>query len=280
MIDSAFKSLITLGAPFVGRRNLVRLGRYLSAQGRLDVPNSMFSNGEEIVRAYVVSLAATRSASVVLDVGANVGHWTQALAKSLRERSAQSEIYCFEPCRGTFEVLSNNLRNWGLSNVSPENIALSDVAGEADFYSVGATQGRNSLISIVDAPATAIERVRVETMDAWAERHGVRHVMMVKIDTEGNDVRVLRGAARLLAAGEIELAQFEYNHRWIPGRSFLKDVFDFLGPLGYEIGKLTPHGVEHYDTWDFELETFVEGNYLAAKPQHFAALPQVKWWKR
>jgi hypothetical protein len=36
-----------------------------------------------------------------------------------------------------------------------------------------------------------------------------------------------------------------------------------LSPLGYSIGKLTSHGVEFYEKWDWELETFREGNYIA-----------------
>jgi hypothetical protein len=39
-----------------------------------------------------------------------------------------------------------------------------------------------------------------------------------------------------------------------------------LAPLGYSLGKLTPRGVEFYPGWDAELETFVEGNYVACVP--------------
>ena len=62
-------------------------------------------------------------------------------------------------------------------------------------------------------------------------------------------------------------------------RSFLRDAFELLGPLGYRLGKLTPHGVEFYPGWDAELETFVEGNYLACVPQVAERLPSVVWWK-
>lgn len=57
--------------------------------------------------------------------------------------------------------------------------------------------------------------------------------------------------------------QFQYNHRWIHARAFLLDAFELLTPLGYRLGKLTPFGVEFYPHWDPELETFVEGNYIA-----------------
>ena len=73
--------------------------------------------------------------------------------------------------------------------------------------------------------------------------------------------------------------QFEYNHRWVFARAYLRDAFDLLTGLGYRIGKLTPKGVEFYPGWDAELETFVEGNYVACEPRAAEALPAVRWWK-
>ncbi|HEX6912929.1 MAG TPA: hypothetical protein VF142_21145 [Longimicrobium sp.] len=57
-------------------------------------------------------------------------------------------------------------------------------------------------------------------------------------------------------------AQFEYNHRWVYARHFLKDVFDLMRGMPYAVGKLTPAGVELYDDWHFELERFFENNFL------------------
>ena len=68
----------------------------------------------------------------------------------------------------------------------------------------------------------------------------------MKIDTEGHDLTVLRGARTLLADHRVAVVQFEYNHRWVFARAFLRDAFDFLASLGYLVGKLTPKGVEFY----------------------------------
>jgi hypothetical protein len=90
---------------------------------------------------------------------------------------------------------------------------------------------------------------------------------------------VLRGARKLFAGQHIMAAQFEYNHRWIAARSFLRDAFELLTPLGYRLGKLTPDGVEFYPGWDAELETFVEGNYVACTAMTAERLPSVVWWE-
>jgi hypothetical protein len=102
---------------------------------------------------------------------------------------------------------------------------------------------------------------------------------LVKIDTEGHDLTILRGAGALLAGHRIAVAQFEYNHRWVFARAFLRDAFELLAGHGYQIGKLTPKGVEFYPGWDPDLETFVEGNYVACTPAVADRLPTVAWWK-
>jgi methyltransferase FkbM-like protein len=142
---------------------------------------------------------------------------------------------------------------------------------------VGACAGRNSVHAL--DPAAWTERVAVTTVDAYAAEQTIDHIDLLKVDTEGHDLRVLRGAERAFRAGAISAAQFEYNHRWIPARQYLKDAFDMLEPFRYRIGKLTPRGVEWYPGWDPELESFVEGNYLACTAPVARRLPAVRWWK-
>src|SRR6202042_3792854 len=123
------------------------------------------------------------------------------------------------------------------------------------------------------------ETIRVTTLDSYAAESRVPWFALVKIDTEGHDLAVLRGARGLLAGHRIAVVQFEYNHRWVFARAFLRDAFDLLGGFGYQVGKLTPVGVEFYPGWDPDLETFVEGNYVACGPVAAERLPAVRWWK-
>lgn len=121
--------------------------------------------------------------------------------------------------------------------------------------------------------------VPVTTLAAYADQCLLDDIALVKIDTEGHDLAVLRGAVPLLSAGRIAAIQFEYNHRWVFARAFLRDAFELLQPAGYRLGKLTPLGVEFYPGWDPELESFVEGNYVALTARAAAMVPAVSWWK-
>lgn len=85
---------------------------------------------------------------------------------------------------------------------------------------------------------------------------------MVKIDTEGFDLLVLRGAEQTLHDGRIEIVQFEYNWRWLPNHVCLRDVFALIADKPYRLGKLCGNTIEFYDQWHFELDRFFENNYV------------------
>jgi FkbM family methyltransferase len=156
---------------------------------------------------------------------------------------------------------------------------LSDRVGHATLHIAGPGAGINSLHRSDGQSDLSTEQVAVTTLDEHARENGLDSFALVKIDTEGHDLAVLRGARGLLGRQGISVVQFEYNQRWIYARSYLRDAFDLLEPLGYRIGKLTPQGIEFYPCWDADLETFVEGNYIACTGRMAARLPAVSWWK-
>ena len=69
----------------------------------------------------------------------------------------------------------------------------------------------------------------------------------------------------MLQNGKIRVIQFEYGEMYISARTFLKDCFDLLIPLGYKIGKLFPDGVEFVD-YTYDLDNFKWANYVAVLP--------------
>jgi hypothetical protein len=122
--------------------------------------------------------------------------------------------------------------------------------------------GINSLHFDTDAgSAQSIVEVPVTTFADFCASEKIGHVHIAKCDTEGNDARVLAGAAPLLRAAAIDVMQFEYNHRWVLGRSFLKDVFDLAAPLPYIVARVDPDRLTVFDEWHPELERFFHSNY-------------------
>jgi FkbM family methyltransferase len=240
----------------------------------------MNRNGETALQSWVVALSPPAMEMHVLDVGANVGRWSASMivAARLAGRADELDLHIFEPASWTFAQLSEAIGSQECASL--RQVALSDQSGSSVLHVVGPGAGRNSLERPLQ-PGAAIEteEIATTTLDEYAGKAGLRYIMMVKIDTEGHDLAVLRGAQKLLAEHRISVVQFEYNSRWIESRTFLNDAFELFESAGYRLGKLTKRGVEFYPCWDTDLETFVEGNYVAAVPDVAIQLPAVEWWK-
>ena len=262
-----------------GRRQVVRAARFVLWRARLDVPNDLRTNGESWLQRWVVNLSPPGQEIHVIDVGANVGRWSLAMLSAAREsgRSGDLRMHVFEPSAYTFGCLAATLHG---QKVKLQRMAMSDGSGSSLLHVVAPAAGTNSLHAPHGVSSGVLtEEVTTTTLSSYAEHAGLDQLTLVKIDTEGHDLAVLRGARQLFAEQRISVAQFEYNHRWIYARSYLRDAFELLEPLGYRVGKLTPAGVEFYPSWDAELETFVEGNYVACRQAIAEQLPSVRWWK-
>ncbi len=264
----------------VGRRRVVRAARFIHRRACLDGPNDMHTNGEIWLQHQIVGMSLPAERILVLDVGANVGRWASAmlLAATQAGRLNDLDLHAFEPSAYTFARLSEALDS---PRVTLGRMALGDQSGPSTLYVIAPGAGTNSLYeSSLAGAAMSTEDVRTTTLDDYAERAGLDgEIALVKIDTEGHDLTVLRGARGLLTDQRITVLQFEYNQRWIYARTFLRDAFELLIPFGYTIGKLTWRGVEFYPRWDVDLESFVQANYVACAPWAAARIPSVQWWK-
>lgn len=261
----------------LGRRLVVRAARFVLHRARLDVPNDLHRNGERLVQRLVLESAPVGTI-VVFDVGANVGQWTEALLTAAGRVGLQDlQIHAFEPSAYTCDRLAKRL---GGTSVVLNRLGLSEHAGEAILHIRHPGAGVNSLHASTSGHAEVkTEQIPLSTVDHYCTDRGIDRVHMLKVDTEGHDLSVIRGARSMLTEHRIAVVQFEYNHRWIFARAYLRDAFQEFEPLGYRLGKVTPRGVEFYDGWDPELETFVEGNYLACLPNLVPALRPITWWK-
>lgn len=249
-----------------GRQATYRIGRALYQKARGDVANDMVSNGEMLVQNCVVDAWKSGGLSgqrlVVFDVGANVGDWSSALVSLLTEPTTReaADLYIFEPVPSTFEFLRNRL---GTQNhvLHYEQVALSSQNGESAIYVSAPNAGTNSLHAGSqrgDEKQIAIDRV---TATDFCKTRKINKIQLLKCDTEGHDMEVIRGALPLLADERISVLQFEYNHRWIYARNFLRDVFIAIEKLPYKLAMLQPDHLMIFTEWHPELERFFEGNY-------------------
>ncbi len=199
--------------------------------------------------------------AIVFDVGANVGDWT-ALALEI---SPRLQIHCFEPSAATFQRLQAQV------GAVCNNFGLSSTPGEMTLWVFADGAGTNSLYKrrgLEDgwglAEQQQAETVRLDTLDAYCQRAGVQVIDLMKVDVEGHELEVFKGAAGMLAQGKIKCIQFEYGGCNIDSRVLLKDLFDFLVPYGYAFYKIFPRELRRVRRYDQRLENFQYQNWVAA----------------
>ena len=246
-----FTALINLSASNFLYRCCRRYVNSYDNQNNVD----MRSNGELCWLQEVLPACFT-----IFDVGANVGEWT-ALALEI---NPSLQVHCFEPSAATYRFLQAHVTS---SSVFLNQKALGASRGEYPLYVSGPGAGTNSLHKRT-APnliQNQTENIYVETLDAYCEAHAVKEIDLLKVDVEGHELEVLKGAINLFKEGRIRRIQFEYGGTYIDARILLKDMFDFLIPFGYRIYKMYPNYLRLFEQYDQRLENFQYQNLVALK---------------
>ena len=172
-----------------------------------------------------------------LDVGANVGAVTLALAKYAGPRG---KVYAFEPGPPNQQRLRQNLAlNPALAaKTEVLECGVGDRPGELWWAEEAGNPG-NALLS-----SQGTHRIPVITLDAFARERPIGRVDFVKIDVEGMELQVMKGATELLHRFHPAL-YFETLPRYVSsaeGASFAA-IRDLLaGDFGYELFRLTDNG--------------------------------------
>lgn len=195
-----------------------------------------------------------------IDVGANRGQWASNLIKNHRE-NAQGLLY--EPSPSVYEKLLKNVAN--CKGFNCKNIALGDVEGEMTFYQSGPASVYNSLVVGVTPNSTGIG-VQVSTLDAECEREGMERVDLLKIDAEGYDLNVLKGARKLLEEQRIGVTQFEYSRGWRNNYATLKEAVEYLEALSYKVFLLKGNGIYKLQ-YDWYREYYSYSNFVGISPK-------------
>ncbi|HCN30605.1 MAG TPA: hypothetical protein DIT64_18090 [Verrucomicrobiales bacterium] len=174
---------------------------------------------------------------VIFDVGANVGQ----TAAGFREHFPGAEIHCFEPVPASFRALQSHTAGM---DIRCHQLAMSDTPGRVKvrLLSDDPEFTMNSLSHEADADAEGpgVAWFDVVTLPEFCARHNVEVVHLLKIDTEGRDLHILRGAGAMLRAGRVwsivlETVPAPYQDN---GLVSLHEFTDYLRPLGFELYSL------------------------------------------
>jgi FkbM family methyltransferase len=152
----------------------------------------------------------------VVDVGAHVGK----LSREFARMCPNAQVHAFELVPATFEQLQRNVR--GFDRIHAHGFGLSDESGSSRI-AVEPDSQQNSLRNRVqgrtDAPTVPVELRR---LDEVAPELGIDSIDLLKIDAEGFDLQVMKGASGLFEAGKVRavLVEVDFGHSSIVHGNF------------------------------------------------------------
>jgi FkbM family methyltransferase len=211
---------------------------------------------EEVMSKKIVEDLRASATPVFMDVGANLG----LIIANVLHAVPDTHIIAFEPGPKQLALLTKTITANKLEEqVSLEQVALSDTNGTHTFYThVSRDYAKDGLHDTGRGEKTVPIEVTTCTLDSWWQAQGRPQVAVVKIDTEGAELLILRGAKTFMQTVHpvLYLEIEQSNLQAYPYTAF--DLFDFLTALGYAIETLAGNRVERttLESYMAEEDTF------------------------
>ncbi|XHX80375.1 MAG: FkbM family methyltransferase [Stenomitos frigidus ULC029] len=248
---------------FLIRKFAFRLNRLLfklsaNGLGILNYENDKIS-GEDF---FLKQISVILDDAVIFDVGAYIGDYSN----KIRSLSESVTIYACEPHPKTFQQLECQAKQKGYLAL---NIACSDSEGKLNLYDYSGDQAASQHASLYQEVISTLHRgavqsweINVSTVDQLIKLYKVESIRLLKIDTEGNEFKVLLGAEQAINNNLIDIIQFEFNEMNVVSRVFFKDFYDLL--KNYVFFRLLPDGLIPMGEYHpFFCEIFAYQNIIA-----------------
>jgi FkbM family methyltransferase len=215
--------------------------------------------------------------SILVDAGANIGHMSSILNFF---SPITNKIFSYEPHPLVFKQLSENINYWSSKNKSIAiNKALSESKGQCDFYIPSGFDGNQGLGFIASktnehllSTSQVLAKVDMTTLD---EEYAGKIIHLIKIDTEGSELLVLKGGQKLMDQKKIHNIVFEDHELYpTPLMTFLENNGFTLFALqrGLFGPKIAPASENIKETW--EPNSFLATLY----PNEISSVMKRKGW--
>ena len=257
----AFKRVFGSSEFFALWQNLYRL----SLKGmNLGGGGNVFTSGEFAALNILRNRIGIRNTPVLFDAGANVGKYTGLLMTVF----PNAQIHSFEPAKRTFASLQKNTGEriaQYAGKVQLNNFGLSDSISEATLHYDRENSGLASLynrqLDYFGIDYSKSETVKLSTLDDYCAANDIDRIDFLKMDVEGHELKVLKGAERMLAESRIDNIQMEFGGCNLDSRTYIRDFWNLLHEKFRMFYMLTDSLME-IQNYKESLEVFITTNFF------------------
>jgi FkbM family methyltransferase len=225
--------------------------------GVLNYKNDVMSGERCFLRNYL-----SCQNPIVVDVGANEGHYSA----DVWAVNSDAHVFAFEPHPETYGRLLSHAS--GKEKMTAINAACGSAAGQLVLYDYSGSAGTEhaslhaGVIEGIHRRKSEKHVVEVIDLDTFATERDISLIHLLKIDAEGHELEVLKGAANLLRENRILAIQLEFNEMNVVSRVFFKDFCDLLP--NYRFYRMLRNGLVALDPYSpLRCELFAFQNIVA-----------------
>ena len=198
---------------------------------------------EKKILLEIKKIFSNESQISIIDVGAHKGEYILNILKNFKVKQG----YCFEPNPSVFRILQNNIKN--KKNIEFINFGVSNSSGKIKF-NVNIESSSSSINNLNEksnyykkkfyllnffntSNVTKVIDIEVLTLDNFMKKKGIIQIDLLKIDTEGYEMQVLKGLQDKIK--KIKLIHFEHHFDDMIMKDYkLSNIHNYLVKNGFK----------------------------------------------
>jgi len=222
------------------------------------------NSGEVYAIKYIKEKVKNDKKPIIFDVGANIGKYTLLLDKFFDKE--KPEIFSFEPSKKSFQDLKINTRE--IKNLKIFNFGFGEKEYKTSLFAEKAGSSLSSLykrkLDHFDIQMKIEETVEIKSIDDFCLKNNINHINFLKLDAKGNELKILKGAKKMIDSEKVDFIQFEFGGCNIESKTNFQDFYYLLNPR-YQIYRILKNGLFPIKKYRETNEIFLTTNYLAVK---------------